>query len=673
MLFRLFGRAGARPSLAALGLVVLATVAPAAPASAVRLMCHNLLNWSGSSGVARVPYMRAIVRGVGPDLVVVQEMIDQAGVDLYRDQVLNFREPGQWASATFTNGPDTDNALFYRTSRIEVLGAVEVPTTLRNASRYHLRLVGYTGSGAEFYLYSFHLKSSTGSTNEQQRLSEMQVFRANAESLPPGSLILFAGDYNVYSGNEPAFQHALASIGQNIGRMKDPINRVGAWSSNTAFADVHTQSPRNTSFGGGATGGMDDRFDFILTSYNWSDGQGFELLAPTYTAYGNDGQHCCNSALDGPLSSNPTGPPANLAVGVAQADSIKQASDHLPVFADLSVPSRLGLPIAFHDFGTVIVGAVAGFDLPVQNTAAVPGDALDYSFDPAVVFDVPAGPFSLAPGAAANHAIGMPTATPGARDEMIGLSTDAPGSASVTVALTGLVVGHAQPSADSALVVLADTLDFGSEESGGFSDRTAAVWNTGFGALQAPLRVAGAAIAGGDGRFALVEPFAAQLVGAAPATFDVAFDDAGATAESTYTATLTFETADDPALPGATARPSVAYTLKARLSNPLVDAGEAGAPPARTLLLAPTPNPVTAARAALRFDLAKAGRVRLAVFDVRGRHVATLLDGERAAGRHAASWDGREAYGRPAGNGVYFARLVAADGTVSSRRFVLMR
>jgi endonuclease/exonuclease/phosphatase family metal-dependent hydrolase len=651
----------------ALALAAVLTGGLAAPAAAIRFLNHNVLNWSGASGVARLNPMRAIARGVGPDLVAQQEVIDQAGVDLYREQVLNFREPGQWASAAFFNGPDTDNALHYRKSLFDSLTAadvVQVPTTLRIVSRYHLRLKGYpTVPGTDFYVYSFHLKSSMGSAEEAQRLSEAQVIRADAETLPVGSHILFAGDYNVYTSGEAAFQHLLSSIGQNIGRARDPINQVGNWHDNAAYAPYHTQSPRTASFGGGATGGMDDRFDFILETYNWDDGQGLELLESTYTAYGNDGLHL-NQAIDGGG--------INAAVGAAQADSIEQASDHLPVFADLSVPARLDLPVMAHDFGTVIEGAVASFDLPIGNPAMAPADVLDYFFAPSTQFTVPVGPLTLAPGGATSHAIAMITTPPGLKSESIALTTDAPGSATPEVALLGLVLRHARPSSDSASVVVADTLDFGTEEAGGFSDRTARVWNAGFDDGQALLAVTAAAITGADGRFALVEVFEGALVGGEPAAWDVAFDDLGATAESTYTATLTFTTGDDPSFPGATARPEVVFALSARVSSPVVGVGDPVVVPERTVLFAPQPNPVTGGSAHLRFDLAHGGRVRLELFDVSGRRVATLLDEERPAGRHALGWDGTEK-GRPLGNGVYFARLVASDGTTSQRRFVLMR
>ena len=53
-------------------------------------------------------------------------------------------------------------------------------------------------------------------------------------------------------------------------------------------------------------------------------------------------------------------------------------------------------------------------------------------------------------------------------------------------------------------------------------------------------------------------------------------------------------------------------------------------------------------------------RVRIVVLDVQGRTIATLVDGERPAGRHDVRW---EAAAEPAG--VYFVRLEA-----EGRRFV---
>ncbi len=64
--------------------------------------------------------------------------------------------------------------------------------------------------------------------------------------------------------------------------------------------------------------------------------------------------------------------------------------------------------------------------------------------------------------------------------------------------------------------------------------------------------------------------------------------------------------------------------------------------------------------------------VRLAVYDVVGRRVRTIMDGEVAGGRLAAQWDGRSASGDVMSSGIYFARLTTAAGQRVAR-VVLLR
>ena len=69
--------------------------------------------------------------------------------------------------------------------------------------------------------------------------------------------------------------------------------------------------------------------------------------------------------------------------------------------------------------------------------------------------------------------------------------------------------------------------------------------------------------------------------------------------------------------------------------------------------------------AILRYRVSDAGAVRLKVYDVAGRLVATLVDGHRGAGEHEVSWDGHSASGRVA-SGMYFARLENGTATAKS-------
>jgi predicted dienelactone hydrolase len=97
--------------------------------------------------------------------------------------------------------------------------------------------------------------------------------------------------------------------------------------------------------------------------------------------------------------------------------------------------------------------------------------------------------------------------------------------------------------------------------------------------------------------------------------------------------------------------------------DPVADGGPA-AGALRDVTAAPNPfNP----RTVLRFELTAPRPVTLAVYDLRGRRLATLVHGPREAGRHAVTWDGRDAAGRPAAAGTYLYRLRAGDDTARGR------
>lgn len=76
----------------------------------------------------------------------------------------------------------------------------------------------------------------------------------------------------------------------------------------------------------------------------------------------------------------------------------------------------------------------------------------------------------------------------------------------------------------------------------------------------------------------------------------------------------------------------------------------------RAFLAMPSPNPVSSATT-LRFGVGDAGRVRLAVYDVAGRRVALLEDGDHAAGEFTQVWDGRDDSGRLVSPGIYVVRI----------------
>ncbi len=293
----------------------------------VRVMTYNLLNYPGNNSATRNPEFRKILHYVNPDILVVQEMISAAGVSGFLSNVLNSGQPGTYASAPFMDGPDTDNALFYKPSLFSFIDTTVLHTQLRDIAGYQLRPAGVSADSVDLRFYSCHLKASQGF--EQDRFAEADTLRNHLNSLPDGLFMITMGDMNLYTSTEPAYQELIGSQSDNSGRLYDPINAPGDWNNNGAFAGVHTQSTRTDNLGdGGATGGLDDRFDFMLLSYAFQSGSRWHYVNGTYTEVGNDGNHFNLSVNSG----------ANTAVPDSIANALHTVSDHLPVYLDLYRP-----------------------------------------------------------------------------------------------------------------------------------------------------------------------------------------------------------------------------------------------------------------------------------------------------------------------------------------------
>jgi FtsP/CotA-like multicopper oxidase with cupredoxin domain len=97
-----------------------------------------------------------------------------------------------------------------------------------------------------------------------------------------------------------------------------------------------------------------------------------------------------------------------------------------------------------------------------------------------------------------------------------------------------------------------------------------------------------------------------------------------------------------------------------------------GAPRYRLALHGARPNPFNP-RTRIDFEVPRAAKVRLDVFEVSGRLVTTLLDSPRPAGPGSVEWDGKDARGNPAGSGVYLYRLGFEGSRQLSRKMVLMK
>jgi murein DD-endopeptidase MepM/ murein hydrolase activator NlpD len=110
------------------------------------------------------------------------------------------------------------------------------------------------------------------------------------------------------------------------------------------------------------------------------------------------------------------------------------------------------------------------------------------------------------------------------------------------------------------------------------------------------------------------------------------------------------------------------YTQPFGVGTSAVDAPLAAA---STVSLANRPNPVRRATDIV-FRLPAAGRARLAIYDVGGRRVRTVLDAVRPSGPGAVTWDGRDEDGSTVPAGVYFYRL-ESGATARTQKMTVVR
>ncbi len=83
------------------------------------------------------------------------------------------------------------------------------------------------------------------------------------------------------------------------------------------------------------------------------------------------------------------------------------------------------------------------------------------------------------------------------------------------------------------------------------------------------------------------------------------------------------------------------------------------------------PNPFNPSTT-IKYSLAKTARVKIAIFDITGQHIITLLDEEQPPGWNNIRWDGKNQFGNEVVSGMYFYRITA-ENFRQTRKMILMR
>lgn len=351
-----------RRSLLGLSLLLL-TAAPAFAQSTFRIANWNVTNYgTDAASTSRTSAFQTAIygtyqgRSMSPDVLIGEEFTSQAAVNNFLN-LLNTApsSPGDWKAAAFIDGPDTDSAFFYRDSKVTYLSTKTLATNVandpteppRNTYRYDIQLKDALGINPTIACYSTHMKSGstsgTPTSDQERRQVEAQRIRADAAALPANYQFLMAGDTNIQSSSQAAYQ-TLTGNTANAGLFVDPINSPGSWNNNANFKYIHTQSPGGNP---AQTGGMDDRLDFILLSKNMFAKQGATYVGNNALAYStttwNDPNHSYRAwGNDGTSFNNSLTIANNQMVGATIAQALYDSTTatdggHLPVFLDVQV------------------------------------------------------------------------------------------------------------------------------------------------------------------------------------------------------------------------------------------------------------------------------------------------------------------------------------------------
>ena len=293
----------------------------------VKVATYNLLRY-GSNTNRNIDFKK-VIDYIDADIYITQELTNNSGVTNFLNNVLN-KESDKFLSAKFYDETDIDQALFYDKNKFEILSTSKIEGDPRNIIAYRLQ---HIQTEKIFFVFNLHMKASQGSSNEQRRYTQVQQLINYTQQMNEDHFYVVAGDFNIYSTNEPAYQKFFETTATGYGKFNDLINVEGSY-RNEDYAIYHTQSPRTSQFGGGASGGMDDRFDYILFSDSLMQSNRTFVLKETYKAIGNDGNH-----YDKAINIAP-----NTAVTQEIADALHDASDHLPVVVDIVFSNEIVTP-----------------------------------------------------------------------------------------------------------------------------------------------------------------------------------------------------------------------------------------------------------------------------------------------------------------------------------------
>jgi len=464
-------------------------------------------------------------------------------VDAAELSILQSTVGAGYTMATFTDQNDSSwggaQAMFYLSTQFVENTSLHndiFTGASRHADRWALNITGYAGK--RLYVYSMHLKASTGSANQEIRRQGAESIRDDIMTLPVGSHTIVVGDMNFYSPSEPAY---VWFTDPGDGQVIDPLGIGASWSgaSNTL---KHTQSPLLNQNGGLIGGGLDDRFDFQFVSASLLDGGGFELIDGTYRSLGNDGNHY-NQAIN---SGNNYYFPGDTPRGNTLADELIIASDHLPLVVDYQVPAVLGWSLN-PTADRILVGADATIDFEIRNDAPVshPSGADLLHVDVVATGDLSGSESVSVPAMSAPAIVSLPVDTSVATswNSLLTLTTTSAETQTTPekIKVGGEIIEHANASFSFSEDLDWHTFDVSFEQGSGVQTFNVWLFNYGYDGTQSLLEVDNVSTPSPP---VMYEGMSTSTVGPIPSLITFSIDTNSVTPD-TYIAPMPIEVSDE--------------------------------------------------------------------------------------------------------------------------------
>ncbi len=320
----------------------------------LRLMQYNILNYRNTTAQCtnstnnaddKDGYLQTIVEYVQPDVILVNEMGSHwLNPNKILTNALNKNGVNHFDQAEFSNNgfSSLTNMLFFNKDKLTLHNQAMIDKDLGGSNlvrvidvyTLYMNYANALAKGDTVFMTFFvaHLKAGSTSADKTKRADMTEAAMDYLKNNYQDHNYFFAGDFNIRTHSETCYQTLTKNSATNI-RFYDPKDAPGSWNNNSNYANLHTQSSHSGDTRGGcfSSGGMDDRFDFILCGKEvLDDVLGVQYISGTYKAIGQDSRR-----FNGDVKF-----PANNEVPTLVTHALYEMSDHLPVVMDVEVNDK---------------------------------------------------------------------------------------------------------------------------------------------------------------------------------------------------------------------------------------------------------------------------------------------------------------------------------------------